>query len=521
MIDRRGPLERDEPSGDWEPELLLQPETRPISHEQLVIEVKGIYAGLVMVEAKCIDIDERQSAAAREQNPSRKTELLDDQWQSLIALHKQLLHEHHDFFLASQHPSAGMALSRLAAKYSMPARMWRHGIHAFLEVLRHRLPDSLEHMLAFIYIAYSMMALLYETVPALENTWIECLGDFGKYRIAIDEDGARDREIWSNVANSWYNKASDKSPHVGRLYHHMAILARPYTLEQLSLYVRALTCTSPPMSARASIMSLFAPVVHTKIDYGESRLDRHTAFRERTLSYAPGEPLSSEVVKGILCPLRNNPPKLLTGPHIFPMLEDYAMHMNTVDWLSNHWRCPRTLLTPDTTSHRERRSGQESWHAPGLASILWLGLAVTPIYLILKTVHVQKHAITLRRMYHDVVAWSASLSTDNATSTWVISRRICHFRRPTILAFVSLALPSAGASPIGKSANAEGPTNVGSFPFAGLGCFVFALAILFVAQYLAPRKGPICVWGYVMAGSAYSWLMVRNDPTTTLALSAP
>ena len=59
----------------------------------------------------------------------------------------------------------------------MPARMWRHGIHAFLEVLRYRLPDSLEHMLAFIYIAYSMMALLYETVPTFEDTWIECLGE--------------------------------------------------------------------------------------------------------------------------------------------------------------------------------------------------------------------------------------------------------------------------------------------------------------------------------------------------------
>ena len=161
---------------DIQPEMLLQPETRPISHDQLVIEVKGIYAGLVMVEAKCIDIDEKQSAAAQEKDPSKRAILKNDQYQSLIALHKQLLHEHHDFFLASQHPAASAALSRLAAKYSMPARMWRHGIHAFLEVLRHRLPESLEHMLAFIYIAYSMMALLYETVPAFEDTWIECLG---------------------------------------------------------------------------------------------------------------------------------------------------------------------------------------------------------------------------------------------------------------------------------------------------------------------------------------------------------
>lgn len=30
--------------------------------------------------------------------------------------------------------------------------MWRHGIHAFLECLRHRPPESLEHILAFLYI---------------------------------------------------------------------------------------------------------------------------------------------------------------------------------------------------------------------------------------------------------------------------------------------------------------------------------------------------------------------------------
>ena len=172
------PLDGTPEGPDVEPEMLLQPDTRPISHEQLVVEVKGIYAGLVMVEAKCIDIDDKQSSAAQEKDPTKKMNLKNDQWQSLIALHKQLLHEHHDFFLASQHPSASPALSRLAAKYSMPARMWRHGIHAFLEVLRHRLPESLEHMLAFIYIAYSMMALLYETVSTFEDTWIECLGIF-------------------------------------------------------------------------------------------------------------------------------------------------------------------------------------------------------------------------------------------------------------------------------------------------------------------------------------------------------
>ena len=81
-----------------EPEMLFPPETRPISHEQLVIEVKGIYAGLIMVEAKCIDIDEQQSVAVQEKDQAKRVALNDDQWQSMIALHKRLLHERYEFF---------------------------------------------------------------------------------------------------------------------------------------------------------------------------------------------------------------------------------------------------------------------------------------------------------------------------------------------------------------------------------------------------------------------------------------
>ncbi|KAL7904508.1 hypothetical protein GGI35DRAFT_484421 [Trichoderma velutinum] len=237
-------------------QLIRQPETRPISQEQLVAEVKGIYAGLVMVESKCIEVDNAQSA-----NKDSPQQLNNEQWQALIALHRTLLNEHHDFFLASQHPSASPALRRLASKYAMPARMWRHGIHSFLELLRHRLPLSLEHMLTFIYIAYSMMALLYETVPAFEDTWIECLGDLGRYRMAIEDDDIRDRETWTAVSRYWYSKASDKLPTTGRLYHHLAILARPNALQQTYYYTKSLCVPIPFLSARESVMTLFDPVL--------------------------------------------------------------------------------------------------------------------------------------------------------------------------------------------------------------------------------------------------------------------
>lgn len=48
--------------------------------------------------------------------------------------------------------------------------------------------------IGFIYLAYQLMALLYETVPAFEDTWIECLGDLGRYRMAIEDEEIRERE---------------------------------------------------------------------------------------------------------------------------------------------------------------------------------------------------------------------------------------------------------------------------------------------------------------------------------------
>ena len=240
-----------------DPEFMIrQPMTRPISQEQIVHEVKTIYAGLVMVENKCVEVN-----ASQTENPGEKSDLTKEQWQALITLHRTLLHEHHDFFLASQHPSANSALKRLAAKYSMPARMWRHGIHSFLELLRHNLPESREYMLTFIYLAYSIMALLYETVPAFDETWIECLGDLSRYRMAIEEEDIRDREIWTGVSRHWYSKTSEKLPTTGRLYHHLAILARPNALQQLFCYSKSLCVVIPFPSARESILTLFDPLM--------------------------------------------------------------------------------------------------------------------------------------------------------------------------------------------------------------------------------------------------------------------
>ena len=238
--------------------LIMQPESREISQEQLATEVKSIYNGIAVIESKCRHVDQVQSNAIKAGLPC---DLKPEHWQALIGVHRSLLHEHHDFFLASQHPSASPAIKRLAEKYSMPARFWRHGIHSFLEILRHRLPESHEYMLAFLCQAYHMLSLLYETVRPFESTWIECLGDAARYRMAIEDQDVRDREIWTGVARYWYGKAADRSPRVGRLYHHLAILSRPNVLRRLYFYSRSLASVQPFPSAKDSIVALFDPAV--------------------------------------------------------------------------------------------------------------------------------------------------------------------------------------------------------------------------------------------------------------------
>ena len=237
----------------------MQPEFSPISQEQLAAEVKGIYAGLVMVEAKCINIDTQKAS-----HPEEK--LSAEQWQALVALHRTLLYEHHDFLMATQHPSANPALLGLATKYSMPARMWKHGIHAFLEVLRHRRPESQEYMLAFIYLAYQMVSLLLETVPNFTDTWIECLGDLARYRMAIEEE-REIHTIWGGVAGRWYGMAADRHPVVGRLYHHSGILERP-SMRKFYLFTRALTSVVPFLNAKESLGTLCSPVLNDGIRTG-------------------------------------------------------------------------------------------------------------------------------------------------------------------------------------------------------------------------------------------------------------
>ncbi|KAL5337181.1 hypothetical protein BJX70DRAFT_253193 [Aspergillus crustosus] len=238
----------------------------PLTEEELLYDIRKIYAGLVMVETRCMGYVKQVAEP--------QTKMDDTKWEKVIANHRTLLHEHHDFFLASQ--LGGPALQRLPERYGMPSRLWRHGIHALLELLRSRLPEQKERMLSFIYFAYTMMTLLVESVPKFEDTWTECLGDLSRYRMAVEDVDLSEREIWVGIARYWYNKVADRNPDVGRVQHHLAVLARPDIVQELFYYTKSLVCARPFTHTRESLVPLFSPLL--KSPRSARRLPELTAF---------------------------------------------------------------------------------------------------------------------------------------------------------------------------------------------------------------------------------------------------
>jgi hypothetical protein len=139
--------------------------------------------------------------------------------------------------------------------------MWKYGIHSFLELLRKHRPNSIKYMREFLDLAYQMLEELNRKTPAFEDTWMECLGDLGRYWLQIGEGNLKEREKWAKVARTWYTKVVDKNPTVGRLYHHLAILACPDDLQQMFYFSLSLTSDKPFPKARESLMTFLDPIL--------------------------------------------------------------------------------------------------------------------------------------------------------------------------------------------------------------------------------------------------------------------
>ncbi|KAJ4234171.1 hypothetical protein NW757_013626 [Fusarium falciforme] len=107
-----------------------------------------------------------------------------------------------------------------------------------------------------------MMTLFYETVPALEDVWAECLGDLARYGMGVAERVHHD--VWINIAQSWYAKLLRKSPTTGRLYHHLAVVEQRNAVEQLFYFIKSLCVADPFPVGTRSTSRLFALSARTE-----------------------------------------------------------------------------------------------------------------------------------------------------------------------------------------------------------------------------------------------------------------
>jgi hypothetical protein len=235
--------------GSSVPEIMsAQLESGFITEHERLCRVRKIYSELSARQKKCVEVENAHA--------NSQAGLSEDKWQEFSDWHWNLLAMYRDFFLEFQFLSSSVALN-IAEKYAMLARMWKYGISLFLELLRPSLPKSWDYMVRFINFAYPTLKYLLKMVPVFHETWIECLGDLARYRMAIVKD--EDREIWAERSREWYRQRADLSPGLGRILFHLAILAEPDRLQQLFFYTKALVSVHPcePEPAREHISLLF------------------------------------------------------------------------------------------------------------------------------------------------------------------------------------------------------------------------------------------------------------------------
>lgn len=245
--------------------LIEQLESDSTSEEQLEFRASDIYLELVVIEKKYEEVceliafgkmlevfEEFYDEEVHDEPPEYKTDSLKGHWQNLLGEYQILLHMYYEFFLVSQHPSVRQALKDTAKRFEMLARMWKYGIRPFL-----KLEPPRDYLFRFIDFAYPRFLVLKDRVSVYRNNLIECLGDLARVRMAAEESH-RDRDAWARLSRKWYTQIAGPSPEVGRVQHHLGVLAQPDRLQQLFFYTKALVSVDPFHEAQDTIEICFA-----------------------------------------------------------------------------------------------------------------------------------------------------------------------------------------------------------------------------------------------------------------------
>ncbi|KAF5869696.1 putative telomerase-binding protein est1a protein [Botrytis fragariae] len=177
-----------------------QRETRPITQEELVAEVKGFYANLVMVEAKPIEVDEGP-------------------WQALIKMLHTLSEQPLSFFRGCHRFPDIPNLRRLASEFAIPAEVWQRGTSSLLKFIGNMPPIPYDTTLVLEFMTLFTMAKEYDLFEDLGSS----PGDEEEHHelsLSLKERKERTpcrareilpNKIWSHNLSSPRNKPTNES----------------------------------------------------------------------------------------------------------------------------------------------------------------------------------------------------------------------------------------------------------------------------------------------------------------------
>ena len=125
--------------------------------------------------------------------------------------------------------------------------------------------------------------------PIEERMGLQLSGQLAQIQATLS-DSLTEGEAWSNTSRLWHEKVVDKNPGLGLPYYHLAKLAYPCSMEQLSLYARSFTCVAPSEVAREDIMTMFNHILSTRPRLSwEERFIRAHAMIFTDQTYDPKE----------------------------------------------------------------------------------------------------------------------------------------------------------------------------------------------------------------------------------------
>ena len=320
------------------PHMLHQPYAPGFSEQNLRNDVSSIWKDLVLFEAMCIHIDGVQIALIKSASEGDRKKS-DTDWSFTNQTHFQLLNLHADFFLATQSSVASAEIQNLAQLHEVPTRLWTHGIQSYMDVLKHGLPTSSESLKRFLHFSYGILKCLLETSATFRTTWVERLGDLGRYGMTID---ASNRQEWLAVAEYWYGKVPYHPATCGRVLHHLALVTAN-KLRKLWLFSCALTCTKQFPVARQSFTTFLQKISCSLPRLSTAYIKLHIMLFEHKLNSFDC------TLQEVLHLFRANP----LETRAFVVQEGAGIIISAISTLFNHG-CPNSALRK-LVEHTNRR----------------------------------------------------------------------------------------------------------------------------------------------------------------------